>query len=79
MIQSLLQQKFFSLSFGNETVPAYISKIEEIKNKVEEAGEELSDKMIMTKVLMSLPDEYKHFRSAWESVPQDKQTLEELT
>ncbi|KAK9687529.1 hypothetical protein QE152_g36190 [Popillia japonica] len=75
----LLHQKFFSLNVGNETASAYISKIEEIRNKLEQAGEELSDKMVITEVLMQLPDEYKHFRYTWESVSQDKQTLEELT
>lgn len=28
---------------------------------------------------MSLPEQYKYFRSAWESVPMENQTLEELT
>lgn len=74
----LLQQKFFMLSFDT-SVSMFISKIEEIKNKLRTAGETLSDKMVITKILMSLPDQYKHFRSAWESVPVDTQTLEELT
>lgn len=74
----LLQQKFFSMEFG-DTVSNYISQLEEIKTKLKQAGEEISDKMIITKILMSLPEPYKHFRSAWESVPTDKQTLDELT
>ncbi|KAG5875031.1 hypothetical protein JTB14_008140 [Gonioctena quinquepunctata] len=57
----LLQQKFFLMDFGNESISSYISKIEEIKNKLKQA------------------DKYKHFTSAWESVSEDKQTLEELT
>lgn len=75
----LLQQKFFMLDFGSGSVSSFISRLEEIKNKLQQAGEQLSDKMLMTKILMALPEEYKHFRSAWESVPSDKQTLEELT
>ncbi|KAG5889107.1 hypothetical protein JTB14_003910 [Gonioctena quinquepunctata] len=75
----LLQQKFFLMDFGNESISSYISKIEEIKNKLKQAGETSSDKMIITKILMSLPDKNKHFTSAWESVSEDKQTLEELT
>lgn len=35
--------------------------------------------MIITKVLMSLPDSMKHFVSAWESTPAEKQTLTDLT
>lgn len=75
----LLQQKFFSLEFVDNNVSIFISQIEEIRNKLKQAGEEISDKMVITKVLMSLPERYKHFRSAWESVSDDKQTLEELT
>ncbi|KAK9708200.1 GAG-pre-integrase domain [Popillia japonica] len=42
-------------------------------------GEEISDKMLVTKVLISLPENMKHFVSAWESTPSDKQTLTDLT
>ncbi|XP_046143140.1 uncharacterized protein LOC123988147 [Osmia bicornis bicornis] len=55
------------------------SVLEEIRTKLKQAGEPISDKMLMTKILMSLPEPYKHFRSAWESVPLEKQTTEELT
>ncbi|XP_031332371.1 uncharacterized protein LOC116162795 [Photinus pyralis] len=75
----LLQQKFFLLDFGSDSVSQYISKLEEIRNKLKQAGETLSERMIMTKILMSLPERYKHFTSAWESVPEEKQTLDELT
>lgn len=75
----LLQQKFFSLEFGHDSVTTVMSRLEEISNKLKQAGEPLSEKMIVTKVLMSLPERFKHFRSAWESVPIEKQTLIELT
>ena len=74
----LLQQRFFMLEFDS-SVSTFISKIEEIKNSLKTAGETLSDKMIITKILMALPEQYKHFRSAWESVPLESQTLSELT
>lgn len=74
----LLQQRFFMLDFDS-SVNTFISKIEEIKTKLKTAGEVLSDKMIITKILMTLPEHFKHFRSAWESVPDKNQTLEELT
>lgn len=35
--------------------------------------------MVVTKVLMALPDNLKHFVSAWESSPLEQQTLKELT
>lgn len=75
----LLQQKFFSLQFGDDPVSTVLSKLEQINTSLKQAGEPLSEKMIITKVLMSLPDRFKHFRSAWESVPIEKQSLNELT
>lgn len=73
----LLQQKFFLLKFDS-SVSIFISEIEDIKTKLKAAGEILSEKMIITKILMSLPENFKHFRSAWESVPADNQKLEDL-
>lgn len=35
--------------------------------------------MIITKILMSLPENLKHFVSAWESTASENQTLENLT
>ncbi|KAJ8931529.1 hypothetical protein NQ314_015544 [Rhamnusium bicolor] len=43
------------------------------------ANKVVPEKMILTKILTSLPDSYKHFVSAWDSVPTEKQTITELT
>lgn len=56
----------------------FLSKTEELRNQLKQMGEDISEKIVITKVLMSLPDAYKHFVSAWESAPDDKQTLENL-
>ncbi|XP_063367388.1 uncharacterized protein LOC134655497 [Cydia amplana] len=56
----------------------FLSKIQEMQNQLKQMGEEVSDKFVITKVLMSLADEYKHFVSAWESAPDDKQTMDNL-
>lgn len=75
----LLQQKFFSLEYKNCSVADFISQLEDIRGQLKHLGEELSEKMIITKILMSLPESLKHFVSAWESTPIDKQSLTELT
>ncbi|KAK9681142.1 hypothetical protein QE152_g38533 [Popillia japonica] len=41
--------------------------------------EEISDRLIITKILMSLPEKYSYFVSAWESTSDDKQTVENLS
>lgn len=76
----LMQQKFFMLNCSpDDTISTFISKLEDIRNKLKQAGENLSEKMMITKILMSLPERYRHFCSAWESVPTEKQSLDELT
>lgn len=75
----LLQQRFFSMQYNEEGgIAEFISQIEEIQGNLKQQGEEISDKMAMTKVLMSLPSNLSHFISAWESTPNEKQTLSEL-
>ena len=69
----LLQQKFFSLEFKEGNVSNFISQLEGIKSQLKQAGEEVSEKMIMTKVLMALPESFRHFVSAWESVASESQ------
>lgn len=41
-------------------------------------GETISDSMLMTKILLTLPEGYDHFLSAWESTPEDQRTKENL-
>ena len=74
----LLQQRFFSLEYEEGNAAGFISQIEEIKGNLGHLGEKISDKMAMTKVLMSLPESMKHFVSAWESAPSESQTLANL-
>lgn len=56
----------------------FLSKIQEMQNHLKQLGEAISDKFVITKILMSLPEDYKHFVSAWESAPDDKQTYDNL-
>lgn len=74
----LLQEKFYASEFKNDSVSVFLSKLEEIRAKLRQAEEPISDKMLTKKILMSLP-RYKHFRSAWDSVPTEKQIIKELT
>lgn len=75
----IIQQRFFQYKFEKGTeMSVFLSKIQELQNQLKQMGEEVSDKFVITKVLMSLPEEYKHFVSAWESAPDDKQTIDNL-
>lgn len=75
----IIQQRFFQYKYEKGIdMSVFLSKIQQMQNSLKQMGEEVSDKFVITKVLMSLPDEYKHFVSAWESAPDDKQTIDNL-
>ncbi|CAL1681113.1 unnamed protein product [Lasius platythorax] len=75
----MVQQQFFQLKYtqGIE-MSLFISKVQEFQSKLKQLGEEISDKFVMTKILMFLPEGYGHFVSAWESTSDERQTLDIL-
>lgn len=74
----LIQQRFFQLKYEGEGIAIFVSKVEEIANQLKQVNVDISEGMQITKILMSLPDEFKHFISAWESVSQERQSINEL-
>jgi hypothetical protein len=49
-----------------------LSDIQNIAYKLNQLDQEIDDTMLMTKIMSVLPEEYKHFSSAWDStVAQD--------
>lgn len=76
----LMQQKFFDLKYKyNEDMACFIGRIEHVVNQVKQLNGEIPETMVVTKIITALPEEYRHFASAWESAPKEKQTLNELT
>ncbi|XP_037943131.1 uncharacterized protein LOC119675981 [Teleopsis dalmanni] len=74
-----LQQKYYSyIKDPEDDIATFLSKLMEIVQHLRDQGECISDSMIITKVLMSLPAEYNHFYSAWESVRAEDQNLNTL-
>ena len=58
----LLQQQFFSYSKeSTDDMSTHISKLVNLGRKLSVAGEPVTDNMVMTKILMTLPKEYNHF------------------
>lgn len=76
----MLQQKFFSLAKDpNDDIATHIAKIETIVQQLRDLDETITDSMVLTRIIMTLPVEYKHFISAWESIEKSRQTIELLT
>ncbi|KAL4143657.1 hypothetical protein QTP88_005968 [Uroleucon formosanum] len=76
----LLQQKFFRYSKEpTDDMLTHISKLVNLGRELSLAGEPVMDNMVMTKILMTLPNEYNHFYSAWDSISAERKTVNNLT
>lgn len=75
-----LLQSFYSLTFDKENeMVTYISNLRNIANILNRMDVVISNSMIISKVLATLPEEYKYFASAWNSTDRNNKTLENLT
>lgn len=74
-----LQQKYYNFTKDpNDNLATHFSKLDEIVQQLNDLGEEISNSMIMTKILLTLPSNYSHFHSAWESTRAEERTIENL-
>lgn len=74
-----LMEKLYNFQFSaSESVSDNIAEIDNIAFRLRALGEEISESMIMARVLSVLPEEYKHFRTAWESTTKAEKTLENM-
>ena len=75
----MLQQKWFKYNKDpSDDLSTHISKLQDLCFKLKAFGEELSDSMLMTKIIMTLPEQYNHFVSAWESTEAAQRTIDNL-
>lgn len=75
----LLQEQFFAFKKDpNDDIATHIAKLIEVVAQLRDLGVTIDDGMVITKVLMTLPTEFRHFSSAWESTAKTDQTLEKL-
>lgn len=75
-----LMQEFFSYSMDKSCdVATHISKLVNIASNLKALNTEIADSMLISKILVTLPDSYKSFATAWESTATRDQTLENLT
>lgn len=62
----------------NDTIAQHISKIQNLANQIKDAGDDISNMAIMTKILSTLPIKYRNVRQAWLSLDPTKQTINNL-
>ena len=75
----LLLQKFHGHRMeSNESVVQHVSRVQNMASQLKDLGEAISDTAIMAKVLGSLPVKFNALQTAWDSVPEERQTLDNL-
>lgn len=57
----------------------FLSRLEVLLGKMVRMNELVLDTFYITKILISLLERYSYYVSAWESAPEDKQTVEDFT
>lgn len=70
---TLIQQQFYQYTIDpKENIAGHITKLENLSRQLNQLGEPISDFMLITKMLMTLPDSYRHFYRLWDSMNSDK-------
>nr|XP_033191374.1 dynactin subunit 1-like [Bombus vancouverensis nearcticus] len=77
---NMVQKQFFDFKWEeSENVSYNLSKLELIAAKMKALGSEIGEKMLITRILSVLPNKFDHFHSAWDSVEEEKKTLDRLS
>ena len=75
----MLLESFMSYKYeSGHDVMRHISKIEALARQLNEIGSPISEGLIFTKILMTLPSSYRSFLSAWNNCDESKKTLKML-
>ncbi|XP_029054686.2 uncharacterized protein LOC114881967 [Osmia bicornis bicornis] len=75
-----LLQEFFAYTYSKDMdISTFISKLENMACTLNALDTKVTKDMLTSKILMALPENYRHFVSAWESSPVEERTLENLT
>ena len=77
-VHLLLQEFYVTKKQNNEDIATFMARIENMSYKLKVLESPVTESMIITKILMSLTDEMKHFQCAWESTPTEDKTLVNL-
>ena len=63
----------------SESAAHNLSKLEQLSEKMQALGSEIGEKMLITRILTTLPKKFDHFHSARDSVGGEKKTLDKAT
>jgi Zinc knuckle. len=73
------QQKFFNYKYESKGIAHHISELENVADDLKRRGETISEELLITKILMTLPAQYSNFQTVWEGTPNEMKNLKRLT
>lgn len=75
----VLNQRYheYRMTHGDSVVE-HFTKVQNLAQQLRDIGQNIDDVSIMAKILGSLPPKYNAFRTAWDSMDQERQTLDNL-
>ncbi|XP_029054804.1 uncharacterized protein LOC114882092 [Osmia bicornis bicornis] len=77
--RQLLMQDYYNFKFDKaKDVHMNVSELQNIVVKLKGLNEEISQNMLMSKILTILPEKLQYFSSAWDSTQADDKTLDNL-
>lgn len=78
--KQLLLERFYSFKCNpSNDMATNISKLEYLVQQIRDAGETIADDKLISRLISSLPHEYGHFGSSWDSTATNEKTLNNLT
>ncbi|PNF30052.1 hypothetical protein B7P43_G05342, partial [Cryptotermes secundus] len=77
--KSLLLQDFYNFKYDKtKDMMMNISHVQNIAFKLRQLNQNIDENMIMTEITTILPEDYKHFSTAWDSMATVDRTLDNL-
>ena len=77
--KNVLWQKFHEAQMEpGESVMTFTTRIQKIAKQLKDLDQNVTDESMIAKILMSLPEKFAAFQSAWDSTELKRQTIENL-
>ena len=75
----VLQARFFHYQYvkGNNMM-SHITAVEGLAQQLEDLGSPMTQSQIMTKIVSTLPIEFRHFTTVWDNLPETEKTIPQL-
>ena len=75
----MMIQQFVDYKYAKEdNIATHVAKIEMMAQNLEDIGQPMSENQIISKLITSLPSEYRHVLTAWKSMPAYQKTRKTL-